>query len=153
MLLYQIPLTTALNMLSLVAREEFAPDGIVVSLVYPSVTATEFQDKLRAGAVGVGGGGRTLHTPRYVAKAMVRAIRTGEAEVVIPTVLSARRRWRYPTCRDDRAISPNPIYEASCYRTVAAGRRRSHPTVPFQDSILHQGRSTEQVALLIRRTL
>src|SRR5215212_2651619 len=107
----------ALNMLSLVAREEFAPDGIVVSLVYPSVTATEFQDKLRAGAMGVGGGGRTLHTPRYVAKAMVRAIRTGEAEVVIPTVLSARRRWRYPTCRDDRAISPNPIYEASCYRT------------------------------------
>ena len=42
----------ALNMLSLVAREEFAPDGIVVSLVYPRVTATEFHDKLRAGAMG-----------------------------------------------------------------------------------------------------
>ena len=72
----------ALNMLSLVAREEFAPDGIVVSLVYPSVTATEFHDRLRAGAIRVGGGGLTPHSPRYVAKAIVRAIRTGEAEIV-----------------------------------------------------------------------
>ena len=75
---------TALNMLSLVAREEFAPDGIVVSLVYPSVTATEFHDKLRAGAMGTGGGSLTPHSPCYVAKAIVRAILTGEAEVVIP---------------------------------------------------------------------
>jgi short-subunit dehydrogenase len=74
----------ALNMLSLVAREEFAPDGIVVSLVYPSVTATEFHDKLRAGVMRAGGGGLTPHSPRYVAKAIVRAIRTGEAEIVIP---------------------------------------------------------------------
>ncbi len=74
----------ALNMLSLVAREEFAPDGIVVSLVYPSVTATEFHDKLHAGAKGARGGGVTPHSPRYVAKAIVRAILTGEAEIVIP---------------------------------------------------------------------
>src|SRR5215212_4412742 len=74
----------ALNMLSLVAREEFAPDGIVVSVVYPSVTATEFHDRLRAGAVRVGGSGLTPHSPRYVAKAIVRAIRTGEAEIVVP---------------------------------------------------------------------
>src|SRR5215212_9108849 len=74
----------ALNMLSLVAREEFAPDGIVVSLVYPSVTATEFHDKLRAGAMGAGGGGLTPHSSRYVAKTIVRAVLTGEAEVVIP---------------------------------------------------------------------
>ena len=73
----------ALNMLSLVAREEFAPDGIVVSLVYPSVTATEFHKKLRAGAMGAGGGRLTPHSPRYVAKAISRAIRTGEAEIVI----------------------------------------------------------------------
>ena len=71
-------------MLSLVAREEFAPDGIVVSLVYPSVTATEFHDKLRAGAMGAGGGGLTPHSSRYVAKTIVRAVLTGEAEVVIP---------------------------------------------------------------------
>ena len=74
----------ALNMLSLVAREEFAPYGIVVSLVYPSVTATEFHDRLRAGAIGAGGGRFTPHSPRYVAKAIVRAVLTGEAEVVIP---------------------------------------------------------------------
>src|SRR5215212_8761183 len=74
----------ALNMLSLVAREEFAPDGIVVSLVYPSVTATEFHDKLRAGAIGAGGGSLTPQSPRYVAKAIVRVILTGEAEIVIP---------------------------------------------------------------------
>ena len=74
----------ALNMLSLVAREEFAPDGIVVSLVYPSVTATEFHDKLRAGAMGAGGGGLTPPSSRYVAKTIVRAVLTGEAEVVIP---------------------------------------------------------------------
>ena len=74
----------ALNMLSLVAREEFAPDGIVVSLVYPSVTATEFHDKLRAGAMRAGGSALTPHSPHYVAKAIIRAIRTGEAEIVIP---------------------------------------------------------------------
>ena len=74
----------ALNMLSLVAREEFAPDGIVVSVVYPSVTATEFHDKLRAGAMGAGGGGLTSHSPRYVAKAILRAILTGKAEIVVP---------------------------------------------------------------------
>ena len=75
---------TALNMLSLVAREESAPDGTVDSLVYPSVTATELHDKLRAGAMGTGGGSLTPHSPRYVAKAIVRAVLTGEAEVVIP---------------------------------------------------------------------
>ncbi|MDQ3911132.1 MAG: SDR family NAD(P)-dependent oxidoreductase, partial [Actinomycetota bacterium] len=74
----------ALNMLSLVAREELTPDGIVVSVVYPSVTTTEFHDKLRAGAIRVRGGGLASHSPRYVAKAIVRAILTGEAEIVIP---------------------------------------------------------------------
>jgi short-subunit dehydrogenase len=74
----------ALNMLSLVAREEFAPDGIVVSLVHPSVTATKFHDRLRAGEIGTGGGILTAHSPRYVAKAIVRVIRTWEAALVIP---------------------------------------------------------------------
>src|ERR671933_2619809 len=74
----------ALNMLSLVAREELKPDGIVVSVVYPSVTATEFHDKLRAGDIRVGAVDLTPHSPEYVAKAIVRAILTSEAEVVIP---------------------------------------------------------------------
>jgi short-subunit dehydrogenase len=43
----------ALNLLSKVAHEEFAPDGVVVSLVYPSVTATEFHHALGAGAFAV----------------------------------------------------------------------------------------------------
>jgi short-subunit dehydrogenase len=75
---------SALNMLSLVAREELAPDGIVVSVVYPSVTATEFHERLRAGDIPAGAGSLTPHSPEYVAKAIVRALHTGEAEVVIP---------------------------------------------------------------------
>jgi short-subunit dehydrogenase len=73
---------SALNMLSLVAREELAADGIVVSLVYPWVTATEFHESLRAGQV-LGAGRMTPHSAEYVARAIVRAIRGGEAEIVL----------------------------------------------------------------------
>ena len=41
----------ALNMLSSVARLELAVDGIVVSTVYPFITATEFHSSLKAGAL------------------------------------------------------------------------------------------------------
>ena len=75
---------SGLNMLSLVAREELAPDGIVVSVVYPSVTATEFHETLRAGSMPAGRPTLTPHSPEYVAKAIVRALHTGEAEVIIP---------------------------------------------------------------------
>lgn len=75
---------SALNMLSAVAREELAPDGIIVSVVYPSITSTEFHDKLRAGSVPSGAGDLTPHSPEYVARAIIRALHTGEAEVVIP---------------------------------------------------------------------
>jgi len=75
---------SALNMLSLVAREELAPDGIVVSVVYPSVTASEFHDTLRAGSMPSGGSGLVPHSPEYVAKAIVRTLHAGEAEVIIP---------------------------------------------------------------------
>ena len=75
---------SALNMLSLVAREELAPDGIVVSVVYPSVTATEFHDRLRAGGMPAGRPGLTPHSPEHVANAIVRALHSGEAEVIIP---------------------------------------------------------------------
>lgn len=73
---------SALNMLSLVAREELAADGIVVSLVYPWVTATEFSSSLRAGRT-LGAGHMTPHSAEHVARAIVRAIRTGEAEIVL----------------------------------------------------------------------
>ena len=73
----------ALNLLSNTARAEFAKDGIVVSLVYPSVTATEFHQVLRQGATS----SRRLpfepQTPESVAEAILRAIETGEAEIVL----------------------------------------------------------------------
>jgi NADP-dependent 3-hydroxy acid dehydrogenase YdfG len=73
---------SALNMLSQVARAEFAPDNIAVSLVYPSVTATEFHDVLRAGQLA-GGGRFTPHSAEQVAEAILRAVQTGEPEIVL----------------------------------------------------------------------
>lgn len=74
---------SALNMLTSVSRKELENDGIAVSLVLPSITATEF------------GGGRFLpgretrpgmvaHSPDYVAKVILRALRTGEERIDIP---------------------------------------------------------------------
>jgi short-subunit dehydrogenase len=77
---------SALNMLSDVARQELAPDGIVVSVVYPSVTATEFHQSLRAGARVGGGwaGGRIEpHSAAEVAEAIIGVIRSGEPEVLL----------------------------------------------------------------------
>jgi NADP-dependent 3-hydroxy acid dehydrogenase YdfG len=73
----------AVNMLSTVARKELAADGIDVSVVLPSVTATEF-----------GGGmfrdpgrvppGLVAHSPEYVARVILRALRTGEERIDVP---------------------------------------------------------------------
>jgi short-subunit dehydrogenase len=73
---------SALNMLSAVARKELAPDGIVVSIVYPAVTATEFHQSLAAGRM-VGGGSRSVkpHTAEFVAEAILGLIASGEEEV------------------------------------------------------------------------
>ena len=73
---------SALNMLSAVARAEFAPDGIVVSNVYPSVTATEFHQVLRAGEGNVHR--FQAHTADHVAEVILQAVATGEAELVVP---------------------------------------------------------------------
>jgi short-subunit dehydrogenase len=73
----------ALNMLSAVARTELAAEGIVVSLVLPSLTATEF------------GGGRyklgdevvpgfLVQSADYVGRIVLRALRTGEEAIDIP---------------------------------------------------------------------
>lgn len=72
----------ALNMLSQVARLEFAAAGVTVSLVYPLVTATEFHQKLRAGHFA-GGGHIEPHPPELVAEAILFAIRSGEAHVLV----------------------------------------------------------------------
>jgi short-subunit dehydrogenase len=73
---------SALNMLSQVARAEFAKDGIVVSLVYPSVTSTEFHDVLRQGQLRAGAA-VAAHTSEFVAEAVLRAVETGEGEIVL----------------------------------------------------------------------
>jgi short-subunit dehydrogenase len=70
---------SALNQLSATARVEWAADGIVVSTVFPRVTATEFHRSLRAGTAR--GGSVQPHPPELVAEAILLAIRTGEAEV------------------------------------------------------------------------
>jgi NADP-dependent 3-hydroxy acid dehydrogenase YdfG len=70
-----------LNLISDVARVELAPDGIVVSVVYPSVTATEFHRSLRAGGFAGRGGGPEPQPAEKVAEAIVGLIRSGEPEV------------------------------------------------------------------------
>ncbi len=74
----------ALNMLSQVARRELAPDGIVVSIVYPAVTATEFHQSLAAGGrVGGGAWAPKPHSAEYVAEAILGVIASGEEEVLL----------------------------------------------------------------------
>ncbi|HEY6537932.1 MAG TPA: SDR family oxidoreductase [Candidatus Dormibacteraeota bacterium] len=72
----------ALNMLSEVARKEFASKGVTVSLILPGITATEFHHSLRAGKM-VGGGGGAAAAPELVAAAILEAARTGAPEVEV----------------------------------------------------------------------
>jgi NADP-dependent 3-hydroxy acid dehydrogenase YdfG len=74
---------TAVNMLTAVLRQELAGDGIAVSLLLPSVTATEFGDGMftlgtspRPGVV--------VHSPDYVASVVLRLLRTGEESFDMP---------------------------------------------------------------------
>ena len=73
----------ALNMLGEVARKEWAADGIVVSTVLPSLTATEFGGgvyKLGAEIIP----GFFVQSADYVGRVIVRALRTGEEAIDIP---------------------------------------------------------------------
>ena len=88
----------ALNMLSQVARVEFAEAGVTVSVVYPSVTATEFHLRLRAGRLSPGARHITPDPPELVGKAIAFAIQTGEAHVLVadpprPIVPGEERGW------------------------------------------------------------
>ncbi|MFB9832635.1 SDR family oxidoreductase [Actinoallomurus acaciae] len=75
---------SAVNMISAVLREELAGDGIAVSLLLPSVTATEFGN----GIFRIGGAtprpGMVVHHPDYVAAVVLRLLRTGEDTFDIP---------------------------------------------------------------------
>jgi short-subunit dehydrogenase len=72
----------ALNQLSATARAEWAADGIAVSLVHPPVTATEFHQSLRAGSMR-GAGHIVPVSAEVVAEAVLEAVRTGAAEIVV----------------------------------------------------------------------
>jgi NAD(P)-dependent dehydrogenase (short-subunit alcohol dehydrogenase family) len=74
---------SAVNMLSSVLRRELAGDGIAVSLLLPSITATEFGD----GMFTLGASprpGMMVHSPDYVAAVVLRLLRTGEESFDIP---------------------------------------------------------------------
>lgn len=72
---------SALNKLSEVARVELDSDGIVVSLVQPSITDTEFHDHLRAGRMSAQARAIVPDPPELVAEAILRAIKSGDPEV------------------------------------------------------------------------
>ena len=74
---------SAVNMLSVVLRQELAGDGIAVSLLLPSITATEFGN----GMFTLGASprpGMVAHSPDYVAGVVLRLLRTGEESFDIP---------------------------------------------------------------------
>jgi NAD(P)-dependent dehydrogenase (short-subunit alcohol dehydrogenase family) len=83
----------ALNMLSAVARAELAADGIVVSTVYPFITATEFHQVLRAGAGPARGGrpGMEPQRPELVAEKILELVESGDEQaVLVPDALLRR---------------------------------------------------------------
>jgi len=73
----------AVNLLSTVARKELADDGIVVSLVLPSITATEFGGGMFRDSTRLPPG-RIAHSPEYVGRVILRALRTGEERIDVP---------------------------------------------------------------------
>ena len=79
-------LKRALANISLTAREELKKDNIVVSVVYPYMTLTDFEKNTIKDAVPQGGeqGGGPLFpadTAEYVAQKMLEGIENGEAEI------------------------------------------------------------------------
>ncbi|WP_306212348.1 SDR family NAD(P)-dependent oxidoreductase [Actinoplanes sp. RD1] len=75
---------SAVNMLSDVARLELADDNIQVTLLLPSITATEFGGGMFQDRTVVRPGGLIPHSPEYVARVILRALRTGEPRIDIP---------------------------------------------------------------------
>jgi NADP-dependent 3-hydroxy acid dehydrogenase YdfG len=73
----------ALNLLSQVGRIEFAPARVAVSIVHPSVTVTEFHQRLRAGHLVSSGRSIPPDPPELVAQAIAMAVSTGEPHVLV----------------------------------------------------------------------
>jgi NADP-dependent 3-hydroxy acid dehydrogenase YdfG len=91
----------ALNMLSQTAQREFAAAGVAVSVVYPRVTATEFHQRLRAGTLIGGARGMTPDPPERVGEAIILAIHSGEAHVLVADpprpIVPGELAWQSPT--------------------------------------------------------
>jgi len=73
----------AVNMLTGVLRQELAGDGIVVSLLVPSITATEFGNHMFTLGASPRPG-MVAHSPQYVAGMVLRLLQTGEESFDIP---------------------------------------------------------------------
>ncbi len=73
----------ALNAISLTAREELKKDNIIVSLVLPNMTATNFHKNAIKGEVDFGAGRQmpAMDLPDKVAEKITEVIGSGEAEV------------------------------------------------------------------------
>jgi short-subunit dehydrogenase len=139
---------TAVNMLSAVLTQELAGDGIAVSLLLPSITATEFAD----GMFALGAAprpGMVVHSPDYVAGVVLRLLRTGEESFDIPhgpeqpdlarvpdlsaaPTRAARStmvdRWRRSGSSKSpstaRNLSASPVSGATCWGTSYRRHRR-----------------------------
>ena len=74
---------SAVNMLSSVLTQELAGDGIAVSLLLPSITATEFGNGMFSLGVSPRPG-MVVHSPEYAAGVVLRLLRTGEESFDIP---------------------------------------------------------------------
>jgi NADP-dependent 3-hydroxy acid dehydrogenase YdfG len=74
---------SAVNTLSAVLRRELADDGIAVSLLLPSITATEFGDGMFALGTSPRPG-MVVHSPDYAAGVVLRLLRTGEESFDVP---------------------------------------------------------------------
>ncbi len=74
----------AVNRLSEVARMDLAEENIQVTLLLPSITATEFGDGVFQDRTQVRPGGLVPHSPEYVGRAILRALRTGEERIDVP---------------------------------------------------------------------
>jgi NAD(P)-dependent dehydrogenase (short-subunit alcohol dehydrogenase family) len=74
---------SAVNMLTAVSRAELAGEGVAVSLVLPSITATEFGGGRYAPGQEVRPG-MVAHSATYVARVVLRALVTGEERIDIP---------------------------------------------------------------------
>ena len=112
-------------MLTAVARRELEADGIAVSLVLPSITATEF------------GGGRyqpgeqprpgvVAHSAEYVGQVVLRALRTGPAHLARIGAADVPRRDRpLPTARMSHRVAVGRSVVSSGGTAAMAARMAS----------------------------